>query len=395
MPRIITGLDIGSSSIKSLVVCRRDAGPELEVLSQISEPSLGVRRGVVIDPEKVSKKISLVLERAENESGQKIKEVFLNINGGHIFSTTSHGTVAVSRADQKISKEDIERVLQAAQTFPLLPNREILEVFPKEFIVDGERGIKEIQGLEGVRLETEILVLGCFSPYLKNLEKVFLESDFQISDIILSPLASAQAVLTSREKELGVLLLDIGAGTTGFCVFLEGSLIGAGVIPIGSGHITNDIAIGLKTDVDTAERIKLQFGSCFLGQKKLKIKEEVSGEVLVFSQKSLGKIIDARVLEIFEQVGKELKKMAFPKLPAGVVLTGGGAKLPKIKDFAKKVLKLPCRIGKPSGFFPPQEDPQLACVCGLVLQGKESLTEERFFRRFFQKLKEILKSFIP
>lgn len=397
MPRIITGLDIGSFSIKSLVVLPKPKSSKFEVLSQISEPALGVRRGVVVNVEKVSQIISSILKRAENEAGQKIKDVFVNIGGSHIFSTFSHGTIVVSRADQKISKEDIERVLQAAQTFSLPPNREILEVFPKEFIVDGEKGIKEALGMEGVRLEAEILVLGCFSPYLRNLEEAVLEAGYQIADIVCNPLSSAQAVLSPQEKELGVLLLDIGAGTTSFCAFLEGNLIGAGIVPIGSTHVTNDIAVGLKTDIETAEKIKLQFGSCLLkGGKKIKTKERASGESLVFSQKALGKIIDARVSEIFEQVQKELKKLSLPKLPAGVVLCGGGAKLPKIKEFAKKSLKLPCKVGKISGFFPKIEDPQLSCVCGLALRAEETIEEEKLFGRgIFQKLKRVLRSFIP
>lgn len=393
---IITGLDIGSSSIRVLVAALRRESSEFEILSQASGPSFGVRKGVVIDVEKVSEIVGSALEKAEKEVGQKVKEVFVNIEGSHIFSTFSHGTIAVSRADQKISKEDIDRVLQAAQTFSLPPNREILEVFPKEFIVDGESGIKTAEGLEGVRLEAEILVLGCFSPYLKNLQGAVLEADYQIADIICSPLASAEAVLSTQEKELGVLLLDIGAGTTNFCAFIEQNLLCLGVIPIGSGHITNDIASGLKTDVETAERIKLQFGSCFLkGTKRLKIKEKASGEEIVFSQKELGRIIDARVSEIFDLVLKELKKASLPQLPAGVVLCGGGAKLLKIKEFAKKSLKFSCRIGKISGFFPKIEDPQYTTVCGLVICGRKTLEQESMGRGIAEKIKSIFKHFIP
>lgn len=399
MPRnnIITALDIGSSSIKSLIVVPKKEGSGFEILSQISEPSFGVRRGVVIDTEKVSAIIASVLGKAENEIGQKIKDVFVNIGGSHLFSTFSHGTIAVSRADQRISREDIERVLEAAQTFSLPQNREILEIFPKEFIVDGEKGIREALGMEGVRLEAEILVLGCFSPYLRNLENAVLEADYQIADIICNPLSSAQVVLSSKEKELGVLLLDIGAGTTSFCVFQEQSLLCLGVIPIGSSHITNDIAIGLKTDVDTAERIKLQFGSCLLGgAKKIKIKERATGESLVFSQKALGKIIDARVLEIFNLVQKELKKFSLPKLPAGIALCGGGTKLPKIKEMAKKSFKLSCKLGKVSGFSPKIEDSQLTSVCGLVYQAGKSLEQEKSLSQgIFQKIKGVLKNFIP
>lgn len=396
-PSIITGLDIGSSSIKLLSVLRKNESPELEVLTQMAEPSFGVRRGVVIDRERVAQIIDQLLDRAQKEAGEPIKEIFLNVGGSHLFSVFSRGTIAVSRADQKISQEDIERVIAAAQTFSLPPNREIIKVFPKEFIIDGEAGIKEPLGMAGVRLESEILVLGAFSPYLNNLTRAVLSSELvEIADLIPNPLASAASVLTPKEKELGVLLLDIGAGTTDLAVFLEGGLIHAGVIPIGSGHITSDIAIALKTDIDTAERIKLELGSCFLrGSKKLKIEEGDSGENLVFSQKVLGQAIDSRVNEIFDQAKKELKKLAV-RLPGGIVLVGGGIKLSKTKDLAKKELGLSARIGKPFGFNPALDDPALACVCGLVSFGAEVLVSEgTLMRNLSQKAKKLLKSFMP
>ena len=258
--------------------------------------------------------------------------------------------------------------------------------------------------MQGVRLEAEVLVIGGFSPYLKNLTQAVLNSGFQILDIVPSPLASARAVLSPREKELGVLVLDIGAGTTGFAVFEEGSLIDLAVFPIGSGHITNDIAICLRTDIDTAERIKLEFGSCLFSkqdqtEKQIKIESIISGEPLIFSKKMLIDIIEARVAEIFGEVQKELKKISRQGLlPAGVVLTGGGAKLPKIKELCKRELKLPCRIGNPQGFSSPQEDPVLASVCGLVLGGADLEAESGFTfpgKGIAAKLKRIFRIFIP
>jgi cell division protein FtsA len=398
---IITGLDIGSSTIKALVAKKKPKEEDLEVLGEVEENSSGIRRGVVIDISQVAETISLVLKKAQAETGQKINSVYANVGGAHLYCTSSHGLVSVSRADQKISEEDIARVLEAAQTFSLPSNKEILEIFPKEFIIDGEKGIKEPLGLQGVRLEAEVLVLAGFAPYIKNLTQAILRSGFQIDDLICSPLASARAVLTPREKELGVALLDIGAGTTGLCVFEEGTLIHLAIFPIGSGHITNDIAICLKTDIDTAERIKLEFGSCSLGKnEKSKTQIRITGEEpLVFSKKMLAEIIEARISEIFGEVQKELKKISRQGLlPAGIVLTGGGAKLPKIRDFAKKELKLPCRIGLPRGFSPPQEDSRLATVCGLVLEGADLENEEKFSlpsRGIGAKLKRIFKIFIP
>ena len=397
----ICGLDIGTSTTKTLIAQKKSDEDLLDVLGQSKETSSGVRKGVVIDIEKVTNAIKSALDRAQTGSNKRIKSVFVNVGGAHVFSTSSHGLVSVSRADQKISQEDIERVIEEAQTFPLSPNREILAVFPQEFTVDDEEGVKEPLGMKGVRLETEVLVLGGFSPYLKNLSQAVLDADFQIDDLILTPLASSRAVLTPREKELGVALLDIGAGTTGLAVFEEDNLIHATILPIGSAHITNDIAIGLKCDINTAEMIKLEFGTChFKGKDKKKNIETFSGETLPFSQKRLHRIIKARVSEIFEQVDKELKKISRQALlPGGVVLTGGGSKIPKIKNLAKKKLKLPCRVGTPKGFSSPLENPEWATVCGLVLLGGD-LEKERggfpaFGKEIIAQLKKIFKVFIP
>lgn len=355
---------------------------------------------MVINTEEVSKIIKSSIERAKELSKEKIRSVLVNVGGAHIFFTNSHGLISVSRADQKISQEDIERVIQAAQTFSLPSNKEILSVIPKEFIIDSEKGIKEPLGLKGVRLEVEASILGGFSPYLKNLTKAILDSGLQIDDLILNPLASAQAVLTPREKEIGVLILDIGAGTTGLATFEEGELIYTTIFPIGSAHITNDIAIGLKCDIDTAEEIKLESGTLFFkGPDKKKKIETVEGETLIFSQKMLSRIIEARVSEIFEIVNKELKKIARQgKFPAGVVLTGGGAKLPRIKELAKKELRLHCRIGLPQGFSPSLEDPELATVCGLVLLGVDLEGEKNlssFGKGIFSRIKNLFKIFLP
>jgi len=397
----ICGLDIGTSTTKTLIAQKKSDEDPLDILSQSKEISLGVRKGVIIDIEKVVDTIKPALDKAQTVSNKRIKSVFVNVGGAHVFSTSSHGLVSVSRADQKISQEDIDRVIEEAQTFPLSPNREILAVFPQEFTVDDEKGVKEPLGMKGVRLETEVLVLGGFSPYLKHLSQAVLDAGFQIDDLILTPLASSRAVLTPRERELGVALLDIGAGTTGLAVFEEDNLIHATILPIGSAHITNDIAIVLKCDINTAEMIKLELGTChFKGKDKKKNTETASGETLSFSQKQLHRIIQARVSEIFEQIDKELKKISRQALlPGGVVLTGGGSKLPQIKNLAKKKLKLPCRVGTPKGFSSPLEDPEWAAVCGLVLL-EADLEKERgsfsvFGKEIIAQLKKIFKVFIP
>lgn len=397
-PRIITGLDIGTSAIKALVVLKEQGSSDFQIISQIQEPSFGVRRGVVIDPDEVSQRISSVFNKIQDKASQNINSTSVNISGSHIFIMSAHGEVAVSRADQKISQEDVERVLQAAQTFPLPANKKILDVFPKEFIVDNERGLKEVLGMQGVKLETEIFALCAFSPYYKNLTNAILNAGLQIDDLIVSPLASARAVLSLRQKELGVAVLDIGAGTSDLAVFEERDLIHVAVLPIGSGHITNDIATGLQIDVDIAERIKKEFGSCIYSKARQKIEIPQEEEPLVVPPKLLTKIIEARVSDIFEQTNKELKKISRQGLlPAGIVLTGGGSKLPGIVEFAKGKLKLPVRLGGlPENFTGLQPDPKLATVCGLILHGAD-LEEESptLVNGIFSRIKKIFRIFIP
>jgi len=401
---IITGLDIGSSTVKILMAAKRKGEPNFQVLFQGEEPSLGVRRGVVIDVDKVSRIIQILLAQARAETGKKINSVFVNIGGSHISCTSSRGMVAVSRADRSVSKEDIDRVLQEAVKAVSLPsNSEPLETFPKEFIVDGVGGIKSAEGLQGGRLETEVLILSGFLPYKNNLIHAILDTGLQILDIIPSLIAGASAVLSQRQKELGVAILNIGAGTSELAVFEEGDLIHLVVFPIGSANITSDIAIGLKTDVDIAEAIKLRLGNCLFKGNDKKEKIEIEGEEpLIFSQKALTGIITARVSEIFGEVQKELKKIARQNLlPSGVVLTGGGAKLPKIIELAKKELKLPCRLGKISCFPGLEEELNYATVCGLVFKGSESEDKGVWEQGSFSsgglgnKIKKIFRIFIP
>ena len=426
-PYIITSLDIGTSSIKGLSVLRKTDPVGLEILAQASEPVLGVRRGVVVDVDRVSEAIVRALSQLEKQTGEKINEVYVNINGGHIFTATSHGSVVVSRADQKISQEDINRVFQSAQAISLPLNKEIIEVFPKEYIVDGESGIKDALGMDGIRLEVEILALCVFSPYLKNLTNSVLNADVQIADIVPSPLASARAVLTPQQKELGVCLVDIGAGTTGLAIYKEGNLIRAAVLPLGSAHITQDIAIGLKTDIKIAEQIKREFGTCSkvqnnssnnsrkqpLQEKKIKIELPGESYSLNFSRKLLTEIVDSRVSEILDLVQKEFRKISpCPLFPAGVVLTGGGSKLSGLVDFTKKQLNLPARVGIPrrdsepgqgaeqQGWFGLEENPGLSTVCGLLLRGidiEDGNPPGSVFssKGILAKLKKFFRVFIP
>lgn len=402
--KIITGLDIGTDTIKTLVAFRNSEDSDLEVLTQAKKSCSGVRKGVIVKPGKVAEEIRSAIDEAQLSTGQRINSVYSNINGSHLTAVFSKGVVAVSRADREISQEDIDRVIQNAQTISMPSNKEIIDYFPKEFIIDGEGGIKEALGMRGTRLEAEVLLLSILSPYLQNLTKAILGANLQIADIQSSPIAAAHAVLTPQQKELGVAVVDIGGDTTGLAVFEEENLIHTAIFPIGSNHITNDIAIGLRCDTDLAEKIKRDYGACAVrGSKKEKTKKGKikAFDSLSFSRKMLIGIIDARVSEIFDQVNRELKNISRQKLlPAGIVLTGGGSKLPKIVELAKKELKLPCRIGKPRGFVGLDGDPSLATVCGLVLAGIDSesgsgIPGARIGRGVTGKVKNFFRVFIP
>lgn len=395
----ICGIDIGTQTIKVLAAKPKE-GEGLEIVSQISQEVEGVRRGVIISPEIISDVLQGILFRLKEERGQKISSVYVNINGSHLFTQLSRGLISVSRADHNISEEDIQRVLQAAEAISLPSNKEIFDSVSQEFVIDGEGGIKEALGLRGVRLEAEVLVLGGFAPYLRNLNEAILGSDIQISDRIPSCIAAARACLTDKQKESGAAVVDIGAGTTGLAVFQEKDLVHLTVLPMGSANITSDIAIGLKTDIDLAERIKIEYGTCFCSRlsKREKI-ENAEGENLLFSPKQVTDIINLRVLEIFREIYKELKKISREKsLPSGVVITGGGSKLPRILELAKRELKLPVRLGKPQGIS-GLGDPLWSVCSGLVLHGADLEENESGgisqVKDWAGRFKKIFKAFIP
>lgn len=408
---IVTGLDIGTNTIKALVAQKR--GAVWEVLSLATIPSFGLRRGAVVSSEETAKNIQLLMSGIERDCARKIGSVFVNIGGSHLYVTPSDGLISVSRADQIISQEDIERVLQATRAINIPKNEEILDVFPKEFIIDDQKGIKQPKGLIGVRLEAKVILLCYFQSYFINLTQAVLNAKLQIDDIIPSPLAAAKAVLTPQQKEIGVALIDIGSATTSLAVFEEGDLIHFAVFPLGSGNITNDIAIGLKTEVNIAEDIKKQYGTCILTKVDKEKKDQTKKNIevfdksypLSFTKKLLVDIIEPRVSEILDLIQKELKKIGRQELlPGGVVLTGGGAKLPKIKDLVKQQLNLTCEIGIPKGIIGLTEDPALATVVGLVLGSTDfEATEKegilvlplRFIKRLSSKFKRIFRVFIP
>lgn len=407
---IITGLDIGTSSIKALAAERR--GSDWNVVSYAQVPSFGLRRGVVVSVEDTARNIQLALQRIEQESGRRVGSVFVNINGSHLRVEPSDGLISVSRADHIISQEDVDRVLQATKSINISSNEDILEVFPREFIIDDQKEIKHPVGLTGVRLQAKVFLLCYFQSHFTNLTQAVLQSRVQIDDVVPSPLAAARAVLTPQQKEIGVALIDMGASTTSIAVFEEGDLIHLAVFPLGSANITNDLAIGLKTEVAVAEEIKKEHGSCLPAQagalnggaaKKTAKNGEIVDNVrgLSFTKKRLVEIIGPRVSEILDLMQKELKRIGRQELlPGGVVLTGGGVKLPKLKELVKQQLKLPCEIGMPKGIVGFGEDPAVATVAGLVLGDQEYEASSHggfpsFLKEMMPGFKRMFRVFIP
>jgi len=382
MPKetIIVGLDVGSCFIRTVVAKTRadQTKPQIIGISQV--PSFGLRRGVVVDVEETTKNISQSVQEAERNSGLSIDRVVVSISGNHINPRVNKGVVAVSRADSEVSKEDVARVVDAASNIPISANRDILHVIPRSFLVDDQEGIKDPVGMSGVRLELDALVIEGSTPFIKNLNKCITEAGLEVEEMVLAPLAASQAALSKRQKELGVLVLDMGGGTAGLTVFEEGYIVHSCVLPVGSSHITNDIAIGLRSDIDLAEKVKLEYGSALLSEINKKDVVDLAKlgarEGGIVSRSQVVEIIEARLSEILELANKELKKIDRQGLlPAGVVLLGGGAKVPGLVDLAKEELKLPVQVGFPleiEGITEEVEDPSFATAIGLILWNLDS-----------------------
>lgn len=373
----MTGLDIGTQNIR-VVQAKQDSETGTFTIIGASEvPAAGLRKGVIVDIEEAVSSISQALERVERMTGVPVSEVNVSVGGSHIASVPSHGVIAVSRADGEITENDIIRCIDASQAISIPQNREVLHVFPKTFTLDGQTGIKDPLGMSGIRLEVSTIIVQAGLPFIKNLNRAILQAGLEVQDLVLAPIAAAESVLTKRQKDLGVVVIDLGAGTTSMAVYEEGDLLHTQVLPVGCMHITNDIAIGLRCSIETAEKVKLMYGHA--DPKAVSKIEDIdlskidSAEDALISQQYVVEIIEARLEELLEHVNGELKKISRDgKLPAGVVLTGGGSNLPGILEFVKKYLRLPVQIGKPQNVttvIDRVDDPSFATAVGLVLWG--------------------------
>ncbi|HPN54392.1 MAG TPA: cell division protein FtsA [Candidatus Moranbacteria bacterium] len=376
---IIVGIDIGSSGVRTVVAQQIRGENELRVIGVGSAPSFGIRRGVIIDVEDVTKSINDSLELAEKMSGINIKSAILNIGGGDIDFQDSKGVVAVGRADGEVTEDDVNRAIAEAQNVPLPMNKEIVHVVARKYRLDDKDNIKDPLEMKGVRLEADTLLIESSSTNIKNISKCMYQANVEIDDLVLEPLAAAKSVLSKKQKELGVVLVNIGGGTTSIAVYEEGDLVYTAILPVGAGHVTNDIAIGLRTSIDVAEKIKLEYGSALSREVNKKdgidLAQIDSKEEGIISRYHVAEIIEARLEEIFSLVQEELKKIGKANLlPSGAVLVGGGAKLVHIAEIAKEILGLPVQIGFPTGFkgiLDKFDDPSFATVAGLVLWEQE------------------------
>jgi cell division protein FtsA len=366
------GLDIGTSSVRCVVGMFDPNGSSTpSIIGHGSAPNQGMRRGAVVHVDEVADAIVHAVTEAERIAGVTIRQATVNVNGSHVGGLNSEGVIAISAANREITPEDRLRVEEAATIVSLPPNREIVQFFAKNYSLDGQRNIKDPVGMHGVRLEVDAHIVTAASPNLRNLDMALQKAEIMPTHHTVSSLAAAEAVLTRQQREAGVGLVDIGAGTTNLIVFEDGEVQHVAVLPIGGQHITNDLAIGLKTDLDVAEQVKVEHANLKSDAHKTNALVKVGDKAHNFQFEDIAMIVESRVEELLEYVDKELHKIKRSrKLPGGVVLTGGTAKLPGIDEFAREQLQLPARLGKlhnVGGLVDTVEDPAYVTVVGLML----------------------------
>ncbi|WP_338469901.1 cell division protein FtsA [Niallia sp. XMNu-256] len=363
---IYVSLDIGTSSVK--VIIGEMVNDTLNIIGVGNVPSEGLRKGSIVDIDETVHSIKRAIEQAERMIGMDIQQVIVGITGNHIMLQSSHGVVAVSSENREITDDDIARVIDAAQVVSIPPEREIIDVIPKQFIVDGLDEIHDPRGMIGVRLEMEGSIITGSKTILHNILRCVEKAGLEILDITLQPLAAGAYALSKDEKNLGVVLVDIGGGSTTIAIFDQGELISTTVLPVGGDHITKDISIGLRTTSEEAEKIKLKYGNAFYDHASEDIVFDVSmigsDQHQRFSQLELSDIIEARMEEIFELVLAELNRLGIQDVPGGFVLTGGVANTPGVLEIAQIVLQSRVRIASPD--YIGVREPQYTTAVGLI-----------------------------
>ncbi|MCB9650727.1 MAG: cell division protein FtsA [Deltaproteobacteria bacterium] len=401
---IVVGLDIGTTKIVAIVGEVTHEGIDIIGIGQA--PSKGLRKGVVINIASTVESIQRAVEEAELMAGCEITSVYTGISGGHIRGFNSHGIVAVKEGE--IHPADVARVIDAAKAVAIPMDREVIHILPQEFIIDDQDGIKEPEGMHGVRLEAKVHIVTAAATSAQNIIKCANRTGLDVQSIVLQQLASAEAVLTEDEKDLGVCLVDIGGGTADIAIFSEGAIVHTSVLPLGGNHLTTDIALGIRTPQEEAEQIKQRYGCALVEQVPPEDMIEVPSvggrRPRTLSRQILCEIIEARVEEIFQLVREEIRNTAYEDLLAsGVVVTGGSAQLSGIEEIAEDVLGLPIRFGQPKGIgglVDVVRSPAYATAVGLVQYGAKELSlgkgrrvESSLYQRTTKKISNWLGDF--
>jgi len=381
--QLITGLDVGTAEIKVTIAENRGGKPAL--LSVFKHPSEGLRKGAVVDLAETSSAVAKALLEVKKIARPALKRVYVNIGTHQVKSQVSRGIVAVSRADSEIYQDDVDRVIQLSQAVNLSANRMVLHNITREFILDGVADVSDPLGLSGNRLEVSSVIVDVFGPHVKSVMRAIELAGGTIGGLVLDPLAASRAVLSKKQRELGTVLVDLGHGTTSMAVYEENKLAGVSVFPVGASNVTNDLAVVLKIPDTAAESLKLHYGYALAGEVNAKesidlrkFSADAKGSI---SRRFVAEIVETRLAEIFEFINNELRLLKkVGRLAGGVVLTGGGAKMPGIAELAKNTLKLSAQIGcslneewsdETAAYSEVFEDPEFVTALGLVAWGAE------------------------
>jgi cell division protein FtsA len=370
---IIVGLDIGTTKIAAIVGEVTEDG--IDIIGIGTARSRGLRKGVVVNIDATVQAIQHAIREAEHMAGCDISTVYAGIAGGHIRGLNSHGIVAVK--DKEVRDTDMARVIEAAKAVAIPMDREILHVLPQQYVIDDQDGIRDPLGMSGVRLEAKVHITTTSVSSAQNVIKCANRCGLQVADIVLEPLASAEAVLQDDEKELGVALIDIGGGTTDIVIFCDGAIVHSAVLPLGGSHLTGDIAVGLRTPLEEAEKIKRKYGCAMLaaleGEETMEVPSVGGREPRILSRRVLTKIVEPRLEEMFEHVRREIARSGYlDAIAAGAVLTGGATLMQGLPELAESVLEMPTRRGAPSGvggLVDVVRSPEYSTGVGLVLFG--------------------------
>ncbi len=377
MERTIVGIDVGTTKICTLVGEATDN--DLRIVGVGIAPARGLKKGVVVNVVDAASAIKTSIEKAERSSGYEIARAFVSVSGAHINAINSRGVVGVSRGDKGISGEDVGRALEAARAIAIPQDREVLHVIPRGYTIDGQDGVKEPIGMSGFRLEVEAHIVTGQTSSIHNLLKCVENCNVGVDGLVLNPIASGTAVLTENEKEMGVVLADIGGGTTDIAIFIEGSVWHTTVLAVGGAHITNDVAVGLRVPAEAAEQLKIEHGHARYETidptEVVQVKAFGDGGITRVQRRDLAEIIEARAEEIYQLILQEIKRSGYDGLlPAGVVVAGGTAQLRGMRELGRQVLSLPVRIGQPqgiSGLIDTVDSPAYATAVGLLLWARD------------------------